>query len=528
MHRCLICEQSGKIVEYEKTCSLGTHLWKTHGLKPQQYYDQYLAKPGEGKCAECGKPTSFRSIGQGYKEFCSKRCAAQHIAKDSERNAHKTAARQETVTKLDKESNGEYNQKILETRKATMVERHGVEFYSQHKDFVDKCQVTNMKRYGVKSYIELPEFQQKLQAANMERIGVPYYFCKNRDVAINGYTELLSKYNCELIEFGNKKEITFKCNDCGETMTEQDLYIKNRDNLGCTPCSYCKPKDAWSSIAEDNLRKYVESLGFTTEHYDRAFLGVYGADIVVESKKLIIEYDGIHWHNELYRPNDYHLMKTELAEKAGYHLIHIFSNEWEYKQDIVKARLATILGAVRRKIYARACEVKLVDFDTSNAFLDKYHIQGACVGSTRRYGLYNGTDLVALMTFGPGRYSKDVMELLRYCTVPDVSVVGGASKLFTHYLREHNPESVVSFADRRWSGNGAFYEKLGFTLEGVTEPSYYYVVGDSLANRMQYQKHKLVEAGFDATKTEHEIMFERHIYRIYDCGNYKYVYKRPD
>lgn len=67
--KCLVCEKLGKIVEFEKACSLGTHLWKTHDLKPQQYYDQYLANPGDGKCAECGAPTSFRTIGQGYKEW---------------------------------------------------------------------------------------------------------------------------------------------------------------------------------------------------------------------------------------------------------------------------------------------------------------------------------------------------------------------------------------------------------------------------------------------------------------------------
>ena len=527
MYRCLICEKTGKVVEYEKASSLGTHLWKTHDLKPQQYYDQYLAKPGDGKCAECGKPTKFRTIGQGYVEFCSKKCAAKHIAADAERNAHKVSMRMETVSKLDAETNGEYSKNVLESRKATMVERHGVEFYSQHKDFKDKYYATNMEKYGVKSYIELPEFQKHLQQVNIERMGVPYYFCKRKEDAIPGYTELLKKYDCELLEFGNKKEITFRCNKCGHTMTEQDLYIKSRDNLGCTPCSHCKPKDAWSSIAEDNLREYVESLGFKTEHYDRNFLDVYGADIVIESKKLIIEYDGIHWHNELYRPEDYHLMKTELAEKAGYRMIHIFSNEWENKPDIVKSRLSTILGCNQRLVYARKCEVRTVSHELSNQFMEKYHIQGECVGSTHRYGLYEGDSLLAVMTFGPSRYSKKDTELLRYCTVPGVSIVGGAGKLFKHYLKEVDPESVVTFADRRWSGNGAFYDKIGFTLVGTTEPSYYYVVGNALANRMQFQKYKLVEAGYDANKTEHEIMFERKIYRIYDCGNYKYIYKKP-
>ena len=33
-----------------------------------------------------------------------------------------------------------------------------------------------------------------------------------------------------------------------------------------------------------------------------------------------------------------------------------------------------------------------------------------------------------------------------------------------------------------------------------------------------YRKDKLISEGFDPNKTEHEIMLERGIYRIYDCG----------
>jgi hypothetical protein len=140
------------------------------------------------------------------------------------------------------------------------------------------------------------------------------------------------------------------------------------------------------------------------------------------------------------------------------------------------------------------------------------------------YGLYDSQQLVAVMTFGPNRYGKDGVELLRYCTIADTAVIGGAGKLFKHYFNEFNPSMVTSFADRRWSSQGAFYTKLGFELIGTTRPSYYYIIDNHLENRMAYQKHKLVEAGYDANKTEHEIMIERGIYRIYDCGNYKYVY----
>lgn len=526
--KCLVCETEGKETVFEKACSLGTHLWKSHNLKPQQYYDKYMATPSDGKCAECGCPTSFRSIGQGYKEFCSKKCAAKHIAADTERNAHKAAARQSTVDELNRQSNGEYGQKVLERRKCTTLERHGVEYYSQHKDFKDKYQQANLERYGVTSYIALPEFQKHLQECNIARIGVPYNFCYRTDEARKTYTAFLSEHNCELIDFTNKKSITYKCNVCGNIMTEQDLFLKNRIKLGCTICSCCKPKDAFSSIAEDQVRSYVESLGFTTSHYDRDFLDEYGADIVIDDKKVIIEYDGIHWHSELYRPNDYHIHKTELAEQAGYHLIHLFSNEWEYKQDIVKSRLKTLLGCNTNRVYARECVVKLIDWATSAKFLDENHIQGNCASANFMYGLYFGDMLVAVMTFGPNRYSNGGVELLRYCTIADTSVIGGAGKLFNQYLKDAQPSVVVSFADRRWSGHGAFYTKLGFELVGTTQPAYYYIIDNNLENRIKYQKHKLVADGYDESMTEHEIMLDRGIYRIYDCGNYKYVYAPRD
>ena len=525
--KCLICESEGKQTVFEKACSLGTHLWKTHGLKPQQYYDKYIASETDGKCAECGCPTSFKSIGQGYKEFCSKKCAALHIASDPERNAHKVSTRQATVEKLDKETDGQYRRHVLEQRKSTMKVRHGVEFYSQHKDFKEKYHNTNMEKYGVPSYIALPSFQQHLRECNVSRIGVPYNFCQRTDLARETYTQFLQEHNCELVDFTNKKSITYRCNVCGNVMTEQDLFLKNRVKLGCTICSFCKPKDSFTSIAEDSLRTYVESLGFTTEHYDRNFLGEYGADIVINEKKVIIEYDGIHWHSELYRPDDYHLKKTELAEAAGYHLVHVFSDDWEYKQEIVKARIKSLLGCISKKVYARKCVAKSIDYATSSKFLTAYHIQGDCASANRMYGLYAGDKLVAVMTFGASRFSRHGDELLRYCTIPDASIVGGAGKLFSYYLNEVKPSVVVSYADRRWSGNGAFYSKLGFTLTGVTAPAYSYVVGDHTENRINYQKHKLVAAGFDPDKTEHEIMLEREIYRIYDCGNYRYVY-RPD
>lgn len=519
-----VCEACGH--EFGTDASLGTHLWKTHHMSSKEYYDKYLRKPEDGICATCGKPTLFRTLGQGYLRYCSKKCSAAAIANDPAKNAHKVAAMKATMMADRGVENASQLEEVKQKRKATMKERHGVEYYSQISGFGDMCKKTNMERHGVPSYIMLPEFQAKLREANMKRIGVPYNFCKNTDNAVEEYRSLLSKNDCELLEFADKKHIRYRCNRCNSEMTEQDLFIKGRIAYGLTQCSVCHGKDAPVSATETELDAFIRSLGFETSHYDRNFLGAYGADIVVESKKLIIEFDGIYWHSELYHDSTYHLKKTELAENLGYRLIHIFSDEWETKRELVKNRLRSLLGMTSKRVYARKCSVREVSADTAAEFLDANHIQGNVFSKTR-YGLYNGDDLVAVMTFGKSRFKKSETELLRYCTRSDTSVIGGAGKLFRHYI-DCNPEvsSVVSYADRRWTGKESMYLRIGFVLDGISEPSYYYVIDGLRYNRMLFMKHKLVKEGFDAAKTEHEIMYDRGYYRIYDCGNYKFTWTR--
>ena len=112
----------------------------------------------------------------------------------------------------------------------------------------------------------------------------------------------------------------------------------------------------------------------------------------------------------------------------------------------------------------------------------------------------------------PGYY-----ELLRFCTKRGVSVIGGASKLLKYFIKTVNPHHIVSYADRRWS-EGDMYKKIGFKWIRNTKPNYYYIVDKKRENRFKYRKSELIKQGFDRNRTEHEIMLERKIYRIYDCG----------
>lgn len=59
--------------------------------------------------------------------------------------------------------------------------------------------------------------------------------------------------------------------------------------------------------------------------------------------------------------------------------------------------------------------------------------------------------------------------LSRYAT--RITVVGGASRLFAAFLREHQPDVVKSYSDNRYF-DGGLYERLGFRLDSELPPDY--------------------------------------------------------
>lgn len=63
---------------------------------------------------------------------------------------------------------------------------------------------------------------------------------------------------------------------------------------------------------------------------------------------------------------------------------------------------------------------------------------------------------------------------------------------------------------------------MDFTFVKETTPNYYYVVNKKRESRFKYRKDVLVNLGYDSNKSEFEIMEERGIPKIYDCGNLLY------
>ena len=218
-------------------------------------------------------------------------------------------------------------------------------------------------------------------------------------------------------------------------------------------------------------------------------------------------------------------MAEQLRELSaeGYRPIIITEDRWRRQQGMMRARLLAHLE-VFTPIFARNCEVRKIDKVTAAEFLDKNHSYGdaAC---KYRYGLYlkrytgkrveisplaslgrNDSEelgrndsvgavevysgsgyvapgtLVAVATFSNARKwvkgEKTIRsyEWTRYASLPGVRINGGMGKVLKAFVKDVQPDDIMSYADLEWS-EGSVYEQLGFNLEGQKAPVVFSVDG---------------------------------------------------
>lgn len=351
---------------------------------------------------------------------------------------------------------------------------------------------------------------------------------KERMLTTNDFIEKSSKihnnkYVYDKTEYkGTYESLTITCPIHG------DFTQRANDHLNGHGCPICGNN---MSLAEKEIEDYVKSFGVKTETKIRGILSNNKEiDILMPELNIGIEYNGLKWHSDEFKDKNYHLNKTEECKKLGIRLVHIFEDEWMNKKEIIKSIIRNIIGKTENKIYARKCIIQNVNDNEKKEFLEKNHIQGN-INSQINLGLYHDGELVSLMCIGKPRINlgrktslEDEYELLRFCNKLNTNIVGGASKLFKYFITNYSPTLITSYCDYRWS-IGNMYETLGFTLSHHSQPNYYYIIGNNRKNRFKYRKSELIKEGFDPEKSEKEIMEERGIHRIYDCGSLVYTWK---
>lgn len=327
------------------------------------------------------------------------------------------------------------------------------------------------------------------------------------------------KYSYELSEYcGALQDIEITCDIHGSFFQKPQNHLRGK---GCRKCANM------SSSLEEFIESFLTDNNINFVKNDRSIISPKELDFIIPDKKIAIECHGLYWHSfEKNQDKNRHLNKLNLSLDNGYKLIQIFEDEIIFKPKIVESRLKSIFGIIENKIYARKCVVKKINHKECNEFLSQNHIQGSDK-SSERLGLFYNDKLVSVMTFSKVRrslgnkHSTD-WELVRFCNISNFSIIGAASKLFA-FFRETSltrGDTVVSYADRRWS-DGNLYYKLGFQLSHFSKPNYWYFKCNELIryHRFSFRKDRISKFSNSDSQTEFQIMKDLKYNRIYDCGN---------
>ncbi len=428
-------------------------------------------------------------------------------------------------------------QEIKDKIKETNLNRYGVDNYRKTSEYTEKIKLASLLRYGVEHYAKSDIYKRILRNSIMYKYGVEYYSqtdefnkkVKNTSLeryGVDNYTKSIEygwlfteiRNDINFLEYINNSISLFKCNEGHNFELKSDNYyhrVKNNIPL----CTVCNPIGDLKSIKEKNLLEFIRY------NYNGEIISGYRdaleIDIYLPELNIGFEFNGLYYHSEKFKEKNYHLDKTNYFKERGIRIIHIWEDDWDYKQGIIKSQILNLLGK-SEKVYARQCFVK--ELTTVTDFLNVNHTQGVDK-SVIKLGLFFNNELVSVMTFNKleGRKKmKDGYNLSRFCNRIGYNVVGGASKLLKFFLNKYHALRIISYADKDWSV-GSLYHRLSFKNINESKPDYKYLVNGKRKHKQNFIKKNLRIK--DLNITESKYMQEKGIYKIYDCGKIKFELK---
>ena len=342
-------------------------------------------------------------------------------------------------------------------------------------------------------------------------------FCKKNGIEISG-----GKYDFEyddLFFLNNEKKLT--SSEISKMMNVDRTTIDN----------WLKKFNLAPNFEPPNISKNENVLGdLISSLYDgpivrnsREIISPYELDIFIPDKNIAFEFNGIYWHNEINKTNDYHKIKTNLCNDKNIRLIHIWEDDfcfyYERTLNFIKSFFQTPVI-----VQARKTNASFVSPVIAENLLEKNHIQGSCKFSVS-CGLFYENKMISCMTFIK---NKDEWILNRYANEYGYSIIGGFQKLLKNFIKKYSPKKIISFADLSWvSPSNNVYTRNGFKKDYEIPIDYKYIYKGKRTHKFNF-RHKFLSnklENYDPNISERKNMINNKIYRIYDSGKIKYSYE---
>lgn len=421
---------------------------------------------------------------------------------------------------------------IIEKSRQTMINRYGAPTTLQSEELSQKVKKTMIERYGEHVPTKVDSIRQRIADTNIIKYGYANPM-SNSDICLSAMKTRIEHYGSFWPkEIDEAAKQTF-LERYGVDNPSKSIELMERAKHVCME-RYGVPYGCLVPSAQqpNRISSYNKKLHdlLATNNVDSEFefyLSGKFYDLHITGTNTLIEIDpsythnviGNHWSNEGL-DKYYHRDKSEVASDNGYRCIHVFDwDDWGKIVDLLKPR---------KRIYARDLKVYKLNNSVADKFLNDYHLQGTCRGQLLWLGLVKDNVLYQVMTFGKSRYDKNhYVELLRLCTKPGYTVVGGASKLFSYATSEFGLHSIISYCDRS-KFTGDVYEKIGMKLLRKTPPQEVWSKGDRkiTANLLRQRGYdQLFGTSYGKGYNNEKLMLENGWLPVYDCGQLVYEFQ---
>lgn len=495
-------------------------------------------------CKSCNILLKFRDFRRGYGEFCSSLCSNKFNVSQIKATNFKRYGSTSWLTSNEGQT--------YICRHNTL--KYGTATYQSSKDFKEKISRTwkqkdisdiiiqrkqlNLTKYGKEYYFETEEFKTISKETNIKKYNAANPM-QNEAVQIKAaitrqntfLNKLLTECNVCIEEdytgCSDYRKYKWKCLSCNS------LFYDDISNGTKPRCTVCYPRQGTN--IEEIIINFLSKNNITYKLRDRQIIKPQEIDIYLPDFKIGIETNGLVWHTFYSggKSRSYHLNKVNKCREQGIRLINLYEDDLQNKDKlkIIQDRLLVMLQKASNRIFSRKCIFTEISKLEAQCFCNTNHLNGYSL-SSHHFGLKYNNKLVMVATFihrkarGFIKNSNNTSgyELVRLCTLSDMIVVGGVSKIIKNSCAELK-DDIFSYCDIDWGFTDA-YTSAGFKYLGDTGPGFYYVLNNKRYSRFHFAKFKLKKlfTNYSEKLSERENCINNKIDTLYTTGSSKYIY----
>lgn len=274
-------------------------------------------------CKQCGLPVQFKGIDKGFSLYCSSKCEKLFNVPDITKEFIDSLSVKGDIYKKD----NVYYEKIKEFLQNT--------FGDEYRDYKESLY---MLKNNIQKVPECPVCSKKVNYVNNRNIGVSRFTkycsteCNRLDVINQTIEEYKRQSGYDIMYDEDTDSYIFKnvC-DVHSEFSIKRMKAHNRCGYGRIKymqiCPICNPERNKETSIENIVKQMLDKLKVEYVQHDRTVISPKELDFYIPSYEIAIECNGIYWHSDAKKPNDYSYNKYLKCKEKRIQLITLWEDD---------------------------------------------------------------------------------------------------------------------------------------------------------------------------------------------------------